>query len=53
MAKNITITGNGPVDEERRAKALLSLNKVGSADELEKLVKLAKNPMYKGMLKTL
>ena len=53
MPKTITVKGKGIVDEGSKFEALNYLNENASTEELQKLAKLAKNPMYRGMLKNL
>lgn len=53
MAKNLLITGNGMVDEQSRYEALEALQIEGSTEELVKLQKAIKNPMYRNLLKSI
>ena len=53
MAKTITIKGKNPVDEAKRVEAFEWFNKEATTEELQKIMKLAKNPIKRAMLKTL
>jgi|GEM_PF-6899679 len=52
MPRSIEIKGTNLVDTEARYEALSFLN-TATTSELTKLVKAAKNPVYRAMLKKL
>jgi hypothetical protein len=53
MPKTITIKGKSPVDEASRFEAMTWFNDNATTEELQKIMKLAKNPLKRAMLKSL
>ncbi len=53
MAEIINISGKNPMDTARKKEALEYLANNATTEELQKLMNLSKNPMYRKMLNSM